>query len=321
MIFNGRSVLTVLALFSVSMLAAGSIAFSDLYSREDLAELSETCIACHDDMPATLIGTTHELTSPDENSVIDLFCVGCHDNGPVHIEDPTPENIGNPARQPAATARLVCSRCHAPHHQTATAGFDPHIGQDISCVECHAVHGGNEKQLIDEEAGFCGECHIAVVNRFRARSNHPLTDWAVTCLDCHNVAGDIDIGFGHGIDASCARCHPENSGPYMYEHEATSSFVTEDGGCISCHRPHGSANERLLNQPGDGLCRQCHGVPPRHNIQHGGIGSRYACVECHRQIHGSYDNSAFLDPMMDIKIGDQAGSCYCHYIDDYRGDD
>ncbi len=27
-------------------------------------------------------------------------------------------------------------------------------------------------------------------------------------------------------------------------------------GCVSCHSPHGSSNDRLLKQPGDGLCRR-----------------------------------------------------------------
>lgn len=277
----------------------------------------ETCLHCHDEMAATLQLTVHRLSSTITNSATIISCVSCHSGGEVHADDPSPENIGNPAKQFSATTQSICSQCHAPHLQTGVAGFDPHLDQDISCTSCHAIHSGHEGQLLDAEAGFCGNCHVAVVNQFRRRSNHPLTDQAVTCLSCHNAAGSNDVTLGHGSDANCSRCHPEHSGPYLYEHEAVSSFATDGDGCIGCHQPHGSANERLLSQPGDGLCRQCHGVPPMHTISHSGLGTQFACIECHTQIHGSYDNRVFLDPQMDIKIGVQPGSCYCHELDDF----
>jgi hypothetical protein len=33
---------------------------------------------------------------------------------------------------------------------------------------------------------------------------------------------------------------------------------------------------------------------------------------CHTEIHGSYDDPNFLDPMLDTKVGDGPGSCSCH---------
>jgi DmsE family decaheme c-type cytochrome len=195
-------------------------------------------------------------------------------------------------------------------------GADPHAGEDIGCLSCHSIHTNRAALLVDEEGGFCGECHVSAVSRFRRRSNHPLADQAVTCMSCHDFTGGNDIAFGHGANAICARCHQEQAGPWLYEHEATSSFSTDGSGCTACHLPHGSPNEYLLTQPGDGLCRQCHGVPPLHRSKHDGLAGQHLCVECHSDIHGSYTSRTYLDPMLGLRIAGQVGGCYCHMVED-----
>ena len=32
-----------------------------------------------------------------------------------------------------------------------------------------------------------------------------------------------------------------SEGPFPYEHQATLDYSTEEGGCMNCHSPHGSA--------------------------------------------------------------------------------
>jgi len=168
--------------------------------------------------------------------------------------------------------------------------------------------------LADRDGNFCGKCHVAVVNQFRLVSNHPLTDGNVSCMSCHDFTGSNEPMYGHGGNADCYQCHPQQSGPHLYEHEAGSSFGPEGEGCIACHSPHGSNNDRLLNQPDERLCFQCHGVPPLHRTQHDGIGTQFACMDCHSAVHGSDDNRALLDPQMGTRIGGQAGSCFCHNV-------
>ncbi|MFH1688037.1 MAG: cytochrome c3 family protein [bacterium] len=278
---------------------------------------NETCLDCHEDYDQTLSSTVHKLASDLPGSRITIGCVSCHSGAEVHIEDPDPENIGNPAKQLAAETAGVCTSCHSQHVHLQVAGFDPHLNRTTSCTDCHLIHGGHEKLLADDEGDFCATCHSSIMAQFSRRSNHPLTDQAVTCLSCHDFTGVNDVSLGHGSNANCYRCHPEQAGPYRHEHQAVSSFATEGEGCTTCHQPHGSPNERLLTQPGNGLCRQCHGIPPLHLSKHGGVGARFACVECHSQVHGSYDSRAFLDPELDVKIGDQPGSCYCHRLNEF----
>ncbi len=283
---------------------------------EDNAVDDETCLECHDGMDKTLKGTTHALSSEMTKPAITIACVSCHSNGAVHIEDPSIETIGNPARLTGKAAYQTCTQCHDPHKQMGIAGIDPHAGKDIRCTDCHSVHSKHQGLLVDEQAGFCTRCHVGVENQFRNRSNHPLTDGDVTCISCHDFTGKNEPTFGHGGSADCFSCHPDQSGPFLYEHEATSSFSTQgDGGCITCHRPHGSPNERLLDQPGEGLCKQCHGIPPLHRTQHNGIGLQYGCTECHSAIHGSDNNKGLLDEFLGSKLTGDPTGCFCHNVD------
>jgi predicted CXXCH cytochrome family protein len=107
-----------------------------------------------------------------------------------------------------------------------------------------------------------------------------------------------------GTNATCASCHLEFQGPFPFEHQATVDYSTEEGGCITCHDPHGSYLPRMLKQPYQSphyqLCSQCHVVPPKHNSNsfHGTIWSGVSCSECHTDIHGSYTSRLFLTPAL-----------------------
>ncbi|MCP4634608.1 MAG: hypothetical protein GY855_16895 [candidate division Zixibacteria bacterium] len=276
----------------------------------------ETCLACHEEYDKTLSFTRHRLKSEIHNSRTDIACRSCHTGASEHVDDPMATNIGNPSKALAMETELICTKCHQPHPELRVAGFDSHSGIDVSCTSCHRIHSTNSYQLIDEEGKFCGVCHVSIVNEFRKESNHPLTDQALTCMSCHDFTGRNEMDFGHGGNANCYRCHPEQSGPYLYEHEAVSSFSTQGEGCTECHQSHGSPNERLLNQPDNRLCLQCHGIPPLHLVWHNGVGSQHECVDCHSDFHGSYSNRAFLDPLLGIKLGGASGSCYCHNVND-----
>lgn len=274
----------------------------------------ETCLACHENKDQTLAATAHRLSSEIQHPSIDIACISCHSGGAAHIDNPGPETIGNPANMPGLAVDSVCTQCHDAHMSMDNVGMDPHIGANLSCVSCHKIHDGPASLLLDEGAEFCGQCHTAVVSQFRQRSNHPLTDGNVTCISCHNFTPKNEPVEGHGASANCFQCHPAMGGPFIYPHEAANSFSPQGGGCTECHSPHGSPNERLLNQPDNMLCRQCHGIPPGHLSVHDGIGSRYDCLECHSEVHGSNDNLYLLDPQLGVKIGGSPDACFCHNV-------
>ena len=279
---------------------------------EDI-EAGEMCKDCHDDYDSGLVGTAHaSATLPHK---LEINCINCHSGAAAHIEDPNIDNIGSPEKMDAGGILAVCTQCHQPHMQLDNTGFDPHLGEGLSCISCHSIHEGAEGLLRDDKMAFCGECHQTVANQFARNSNHPLTDNAVSCISCHDFTGKIEPMFAHGVSANCASCHPMEGGPYLYEHDATSSFVTESsGGCISCHMPHGSPNDKLLSRPDNMLCQQCHGTPPGHVTAHSQEGINFDCMECHSEMHGSNMNRFLLDPSLGAKVGTGPGSCFCHNV-------
>jgi len=303
----------VALLFSLAALVL--ICSPPLFAQEPEVD-DETCLACHEDYNVGLAQSKHRLSSEISKPAVMIACVSCHSGGLVHIDEPMLGNIGNPAKQTTGNVNATCLECHNPHTQSGTVGFDPHIGQNLNCSSCHSIHqGATDALLVDDNADFCVECHGAVVNQFRRRSNHPLTSGNVSCISCHDFTGELAPMAGHGAMVNCAECHPEQVGPFRFQHKAASSFSTEGGGCESCHMPHGSPNDRLLNQPDQGLCFQCHGTPPGHLTAHNGVATNFDCLGCHSQVHGSFDNRWLLDDDLGTKINGDPGSCFCHGVD------
>jgi DmsE family decaheme c-type cytochrome len=294
-------------LICMSLVVAGLLLIGPSALSQSAAVASETCLDCHDGYDSRLARTAHQLGAK-------IACADCHTGAEQHVEGPDAGNIGNPAKDGASVSAATCGGCHQPHSEQGMLGFDPHWGQDISCASCHKVHGEFDDLLQDDQAGFCARCHPAAAQQFKKRSNHPVADGSVTCLSCHDFTGAGQPDIGYGGNANCYGCHPQEASPYLFPHEAGSSFSTEGAGCVACHSPHGSSNERLLNQPDNRLCRQCHGVPPRHMVTHNGIGNSFQCIECHSEVHGSHDNGGLLDPMLGSKIGGGPGSCFCHNV-------
>jgi DmsE family decaheme c-type cytochrome len=267
---------------------------------------SETCLSCHEGYEAGLGKTGHALSQKAGRTVA---CVSCHTGAEAHIDDPSVDNITNPATVDQAEGEKVCTACHQPHPGMGLVGQDPHAGKDMACTDCHSVH-----QPAKSNDQLCQNCHVAVTHQFRQRSNHPLTEGTVACVSCHDFLGKAEPTIGHGASANCYACHTEQSSPFLFEHEAVSSFTAEGSdGCVSCHNPHGSANDRLLVQPDANLCKQCHGMPAGHLTAHEGQFGQANCVDCHSDIHGSYDNLFLLDPQLGTKFGRDAEGCFCHY--------
>ena len=295
------------------LLIIGLLAMTSVRASEDTEVDDETCLACHDPSYGdSLEKTSHALASMTPSAGVKINCVSCHSGASVHIEDPNTENIGNPSTMLPEQVEKTCTQCHQPHTESGVLGFDPHIGLNLACVECHSIHSKDLTQVADESSGLCGKCHAAAVNEFRKRSNHPVATGNMSCLSCHSFRQDAEPQFGHGGDAQCYSCHPEQSGPFLFEHEATSSFSPEGSGCTSCHRPHGSSNDRLLTQTDDKLCRQCHAQPPGHLTAHSGEFAGLNCMDCHSEVHGSYDNLFLLDPQLGSKLRGDGQSCFCH---------
>ena len=88
------------------------------------------------------------------------------------------------------------------------------------------------------------------------------------------------------INEACYKCHKEQRGPFVWEHEALRE------GCATCHKVHGSIHEKMLVVRDNNLCLRCHtqaNFPTIGKQNHGGRLPQGTCFSagCHTAVHGS----------------------------------
>lgn len=276
----------------------------------------ETCLACHEGFDGILAGGPHRLASSMTNPAVSVTCVSCHEGAEGHVDDPSRETITTPAELTGRAAVEICSGCHVAHVELDNYGFDAHAVQEVNCAECHQVHGDSPALLLSDEARFCIKCHTTQVSSVMGTTNHPVLEGNVTCLSCHRFVKKVGEDLMVEIQGICGTCHPEQAGPFMYEHEAVTAYAVQGGGCMECHNPHGSHNDRLLVQPGPQVCRQCHFEPVKHgqSLAHGNAYAGYDCAICHTAVHGSFVSNLFLDPDLPSRWGIDCYATGCHSL-------
>ena len=280
------------------------------------AQDDSQCLVCHEGLGASLMNTPHELgVFDDSGKLMKSACVDCHEGWKEHLEDPSAENITKAAEVSPALQAKLCANCHNTPHQASIASDDVHAKAYLACASCHTIHDNYNESLVKEDLdNFCLSCHSSTAMEFQQRSVHPLESGNVRCVSCHDLSSIGVAEFKIGFDTGCQSCHDEKSGPFLYEHAATYNHLVEAGSCIECHEPHGSMNDRLLKTPDNTLCMQCHEAPLGHLTAHSGLGVRHNCVECHSDIHGSYDNRLLLDPDLGSKFFPDCYQSGCHSV-------
>ncbi len=281
---------------------------------------ADTCAGCHEQVVKAFASNPHAKMVEMHGSN-GVTCENCHGAGGDHVAgggDKT--KIFNPAKASPHDVDTKCLSCHAGAHPN----FDrsPHAKANVSCVSCHSIHGGDvqlpgqpaakavlqpveattavsagyrEKLLKAPEPTLCFQCHGDVKPQFNMPFHHRVNEGLMRCSDCHDVHGTFqnsNVKNTADQNAICTKCHMDNRGPFVFEH-----MPVKAEGCMGCHTPHGSQNERLLNMPNvNVLCVQCHslvGQDTAHGISNASADS-VPCTSCHTYIHGSNINAAFL---------------------------
>lgn len=206
-----------------------------------------------------------------------------------------------------------CSQCHdgitskfhdASHAKMMAPGDN---AKDIGCESCHgpaSLHvksGGGAGTIKNPKNSpeTCFQCHLDKRGEFNLPNTHPVMAGKMGCSDCHNAhTGDAVLEGSTNMDttnSSCLKCHTSQGGPYVFEHEASRE------GCVVCHSPHGSVNQKMLKARNANLCIQCHfqqqtapGVIMIGGRDHASFLSRGTCWSggCHEAVHGSHVSSS-----------------------------
>ncbi|MCM3763410.1 cytochrome c3 family protein [Neobacillus niacini] len=100
-----------------------------------------------------------------------------------------------------------------------------------SCANCHSTHNGENEMLLMKsgELELCLSCHDGTMGFYNVKlpSEAGVIDSHEMSASMHNVSSDLT----------------ENAAPGALNNKSTGTFE-----CSSCHNPHGSANDRLLNE-------------------------------------------------------------------------
>jgi DmsE family decaheme c-type cytochrome len=253
----------------------------------------DTCLTCHETQK---YHGAHALKTTSRTPAATHGCESCHGPGKAHVDG------GGDATKIIRLAQLMpqqsseyCVTCHDRGTHALWSGSQ-HDQRNVGCLTCHSVHSptGDHQIKAKSEIELCSTCHRNITNK-QYRVNHmPVREGAISCSSCHNVHGSSNVRLlkvGTTIDESCASCHAEKRGPYLWEHAPVANA------CVTCHDPHGSNNERLLVAKLPFLCQRCH-VTSRHpptvyegfllkNSTNANKIYGRSCTVCHQQIHGS----------------------------------
>jgi len=207
----------------------------------------------------------------------------------------------------------TCATCH--ENEARAYKLSSHARQDIKsedgatgCEMCHgpgSLHvdagGGKGKFIIDpgKNPETCFKCHMEKRAEFRLPYHHPVLEGKMSCSDCHDLHGNDAKPWSatsmDGVNAVCLKCHKDQEGPFVYEHPALRE------GCSTCHKVHGSINNKMLLAGDANLCLKCHAQADFPNIAGGGHSSRLGRATCwsggcHEHPHWSNFSSIFFYP-------------------------
>jgi DmsE family decaheme c-type cytochrome len=269
--------------------AAQQAAPAAAYAGED------TCLTCHEDKTKGYHGSAHARTADPRSPAAGKGCESCHGPGQAHVE--AGGDVTKILVLSEMSPRDVSETCTTCHNRSNHSEWDgsKHDSRNMGCTTCHSVHEAKspKAQLKGAtETETCIQCHQKEVHKVRKSSHMPVAEGKMECSTCHNPHGSQNVKMlreGNSITESCATCHAEKRGPFLWEHAVGRE------NCVTCHDPHGSNNDRMLVAKQPMLCQRCH-VHARHPAtiydatQVGNASNRVVgrgCVNCHSMVHGS----------------------------------
>lgn len=280
---------------------------------------AQACKTCHPSEFKVFYRNPHFKSIASGKEPPDVTgCEGCHGPAKAHIEAKGGRTTIPRAFSLMSSAKIIetCLNCHTNEFNRANIRRSEHTEHDVACTACHSNHHSTTPRflLAKSQPEACYQCHADVRSQFNMPSKHRVNEGFMACSDCHNPHGGFTPTFAmgktskmlvqsHGNDQPCLNCHVDKRGPFIFEHQAGNI-----DGCISCHRPHGSTNAKMLIRASVAtLCIECHtgtgdfgsrmgrGITVPDAATHSMVDPHYQnCTGCHVKIHGSNVHYRFL---------------------------
>lgn len=255
---------------------------------------AEACATCHTGYDTSIAASNHGQIRNARTPAAAMGCESCHGPGEAHVNDPEKVKPLQFNKLAAAQVTATCTTCHNRGTHALWKGSQ-HEQRNVSCVSCHSIHKPRsttaQLKAINQQQQ-CMSCHRDKVAKLDRSGHMPVREGKMECSSCHNPHGSTNVRLlraGNSVNESCASCHAEKRGPFLFEHAGVSGES-----CATCHDPHGSNNDRMLVAKLPFLCQRCHNHTRHPSTIYDGrvlqtsnrLFSR-SCVTCHSAIHGS----------------------------------
>jgi len=220
--------------------------------------------------------------NPDDATYVgSQVCTGCHANQSARFGQTVMGKIflKNPRN---AQEKAGCETCHGPGSAHVAAGGGRGVGGMIS------FRADDPNHTPEETNAICLQCHEKGRRTLWRGSTHETRGLA--CTNCHvvmtNVTPKFQLAKLTELD-TCFQCH-KNKRAEIWR---SSHMPIREGKmtCSSCHNPHGTYGEALLNEATvNDNCYKCHAEKRGPFLwEHPPV--RESCLNCHDP-HGSIND-------------------------------
>src|SRR6516164_3732454 len=227
-------------------------------------------------------GKPAKAINPDDATYVgSQVCTGCHANQSARFGQTVMGKIflKNPRN---ALEKGGCETCHGPGSAHVAAGGGRGVGGIIS------FRADDPSRTPEDNNAICLSCHEKGRRTLWRGSTHETRGLA--CTNCHTIMTNVTPKFQLAklteMD-TCFQCH-KNKRAEIWR---SSHMPIREGKmtCSSCHNPHGSYNEALLNEATvNDNCYKCHAEKRGPFLwEHPPV--RESCLNCHDP-HGSIND-------------------------------
>ena len=314
-------------------------------------EKSCTSAGCHQELIA------HKFIHPAAED----DCTNCHEGKTVKHPSKSGNDFSLVDESPA-----LCYSCHDDKEpDKSMKSIHPPFEED--CLNCHNPHSSDNKFVLEDPVPeLCLNCHDDPAKIKNVKTVHGAMYIKNKCVNCHSPHSSVNRKLLKKEDpALCLNCHNKkikykdkvipNIAKKIADEDLAHPPVVDDG-CLTCHHPHSSVNNFLLDDTfpsghyakgfddNYNLCFSCHddtkildkkttdatefrnGNTNLHFVHVNKEKSR-SCINCH-DVHGSPNEHLIATKVkfgswemkINYKSNEDGGSCSpgCHGKKSYK---